>query len=405
MKKIVLLSFVATSVLMASGYQIPETSTNAVALGAANIAHNHNNADAAYYNPAKMVFMSDNNHLEADLMYIKLKQVDYTGLFAGRGPYAPSSESEDFYIPSLHYVSPKLGNSNARVGLSVTAPGGLSKRWTTQPAQSIAQEFTLETVELNPTAAFEITDKLGLAVGFRLVKTSGVVNATGLHPTLGAYSQNMTGTSTDVGYNLALEYKATDALEVGVTYRSKVDLTVEGNANLYSSAFNLLGGFGASVDVPLPATLNVAAAYTFDTKTTVEFVFERTFWSAYKTLDFNYQNSFAEALFGAPRAKNWADSTTYRVGVTQELEKISLMAGFVYDNSPVPNGTLSFELPDTKTMALSAGLRYQLTDEFDVGFAGLYSKHDSRAVNNSLLVGEFSGGDVVILSAGLGYKF
>lgn len=58
MKKIALLSLVTASVLMAGGYKIPETSLNAVALSAANIAHSHG-ADAAYYNPANMVFMED----------------------------------------------------------------------------------------------------------------------------------------------------------------------------------------------------------------------------------------------------------------------------------------------------------------------------------------------------------
>ena len=67
MKKIVLISLVTSSMLLAGGYKIPEQSTNAVALGAANVAHNQDNADAAYYNPAKMVFMSNANHLEADL--------------------------------------------------------------------------------------------------------------------------------------------------------------------------------------------------------------------------------------------------------------------------------------------------------------------------------------------------
>jgi len=405
MKKIAIMSLVASSVLMAGGYKIPETSTNAVALGAANVAHNQNNADAAYYNPAKMVFMSDENHIEADLMYIKLKEVDYTGTYYGRGPYSLASESENFYIPTLHYVSPKLGDSNARVGLSITAPGGLSKRWTTQPAQGVAQEFTLKIVELNPTVAFELSENLGMAVGFRIVKSSGVVQATGLHPTLGVYSQDMNGDSVDVGYNLALAYQPTDELEVGLTYRSKIDLVIDGDANLYSSAFNLLGNFSASVQVPLPASLDAAVAYTFPSKTTVEFVFERTFWSAYKELNFEYNNAFAEALFGAPRAKNWTDATTYRIGLTQELDNMTLMAGLVIDNSPVPDGSLGYELPDTNTVAYSIGARYAINEKVDVALAGLYSKHDNRNVYNTALNGEFSGGDVIIVSAGLGYKF
>ena len=405
MKKIALMSLVASSILMAGGFKIPETSTNAVALGAANVAHNHNNADAAYYNPAKMVFMSNENHIEADLTYIKLKEVEYTGTYYGRGPYVNSSQSEDFYVPTLHYVSPKLGSSNARIGLSIESPAGLSKRWQSQPAQGTAQEFTLKTLEINPSVAFEVSDTVAFAVGLRIIKSSGVVQGTGLHPTLGIYSQDMNGKSVDLGYNLALAYKPTKELEVGVTYRSKINLDLEGNANLYSSAFNFVGGVPGAVSVPVPASLNAAIAYTFTSKTTLEAVFERTFWSAYKDLDFSYNHPLAEALFGKPKAKNWKDVTTYRIGLTQELDNMTLMAGLVIDNSPVPDGSLGYELPDTDTIAYSIGARYAISDKVDVALAGLYSKHDNRSIYNTALNGEFSDGDIVIISAGLGYKF
>ena len=65
MKKLTLLSLAVASALYAGGYKIPETSVNGVALSAANVAHSQN-ADAAYYNPANMSFMADENALEAD---------------------------------------------------------------------------------------------------------------------------------------------------------------------------------------------------------------------------------------------------------------------------------------------------------------------------------------------------
>ena len=274
MKKIALMSLLTSSILLAGGYKIPETSTNAVALGAANVAHNQNNADAAYYNPAKMVFMSDENHIEANLMYIGLDKVKYTGTVKGTGPYNLESQREDFVIPSLHYVSPKLGQNSARVGVSIVAPGGLSKQWKTEPAKTSAQEFTLEIVEVNPTVAFQINDKLGFAVGFRAVHTSGVVKSDGTTNIislggLGTVSRDMTGDSLDFGYNLAIAYQPVSNLEIGLTYRSKVNLTVEGNAKLTTS---FAGGQSyngeADVSVPLPASLNAAVAYTFTTKTT-----------------------------------------------------------------------------------------------------------------------------------------
>jgi long-chain fatty acid transport protein len=419
MKRVALLSLVASSILMAGGYKIPETSTNAVALGAANVAHNQNNADAAYYNPAKMVFMSNENHIEADLMYIGLDNVKYQGTVSGTGPYSLESEQEDFIIPSLHYVSPKLGDNGVRVGVSIVAPGGLSKQWKTEPAKTRAEEFTLEIAEFNPTAAFKIQDNLAFAVGFRVLFTSGIVKSSGLVniPSLGGVgtvSRDMTGDGTDFGYNLALAYQPSDAIEIGVTYRSKVDLNVEGHAKL---ATTLAGGSTydgvSSVSVPLPASFNAAVAYTFASKTTLEFVYERTYWSAYNTLDFDYdgtEGAVLSAIFGSPIEKDWKDTNTFRFGLTQELKRLTLMAGLVIDESPVPSKTIGFELPDTDTVAVSLGGRYKVNENVDVGLSALYSMHESRTItaqdnNDNGLVGEFSDGDVLIVSAGIAYRF
>ena len=412
MKKISLLALVASSVLLAGGFKIPEQSTNAVALGAANIAHNHENADAAYYNPAKMVFMENKNNLEVDLTYIGLDKIKYKGTVGG-APYNLESKSENFIIPTLHYVSPALGDSGARVGLSIVSPGGLSKRWSKEPAKTSAQEFTLKTVEINPTAAFKVNDKLALAVGFRILYSDGVVKSNGTAlvappSTYATLSRDMKGDSIDFGYNLALSYNPLKELEIGVTYRSKIDMTIDGNAALDSNLSAPYNG-PSSVSLPLPASLNVAVAYTFPSKTTVELVYERTYWSAYKQLDFSYPtaltNPVLKGAFDNPKTKDWKNTNTFRVGLTQELQDLTLMAGYVYDNTPVPNGTIGFELPDSDSQALSLGTRYKINDSVDIGLSGLYSMHKNRTVNNASLNGEFTGGNVLIISAGLGYKF
>jgi len=400
MKKYALISLALSCSLYAGGYKIPEVSTNGIALSAANIAHGHG-ADAAYYNPANMAFMEEGQNVEADLIYIGLDPVKYQGKVTGDPSFhSISAESENFFVPSLNYVSPKLGENNARIGLSVVVPGGLSKRWNSSPARDRAEEFTLEIIELNPTVAIPITDKLAFAFGFRVVVTSGVVKSSA------AVSRDMTGDSIDMGYNLALSYKPTKNLEFGATYRSKVDLTVEGNAKLYSPVGLAYDG-GASVTIPLPAFATLAAAYTFSTKTTVEFVYERDMWSSYKSLDFNYVGNVGNLApyFDAPIAKNWNDTNVYRVGITQELDNWTLMGGAVYDETPVPDKTISFELPDSDALSISAGARYQYNKNINIGVSALYSMRDTRMVNNADLQGEFSNSNVLIISAGLGYKF
>lgn len=409
MKKIALLSLLASSLAFAGGYKIPETSLNALALGAANIAHNKS-ADTAYYNPANMVFMQDVNHAEFDLMYIGLEGTKFEGSVDG-APYNISAKEENFIVPSLHFVSSKLGN--ARVGLSVVVPAGLTKRWSDAPAIYKAEEFTLQVVEFNPSIAIPITQKLGVAFGFRIVHSEGTVKAS----RTGVYSQHLEGDSIDYGYNLALAYKPTSQANISMTYRSKVNLTEEGSANLFYDADSVLGpnpallqgDYAAGVSIPLPAILSLAASYTFETDTTVEFVYERNFWSAYKSLNFEYENPYAEGVFGTSTPKNWKDSNGFRLGITQELEDMTLMAGAVYDRTPVPEKTLSFELPDSDSIAFSLGGRYKIDDTMELGLAALYSMRESelKQSDNNIngIVGKFSNAGVLMVSAGISYKF
>lgn len=408
MKKIVLLSLSVCSVLFAGGYKIPETSLNGVALSAANIAHNKD-ADAAYYNPANMVFMENQNHLEVDLTYIGLAPVKFKGsstnsLGTTTSTSGIESKSESFIIPTLHYVSGKAGET--RIGFSITAPAGLSKRWDDQPASGKAQEFTLKVIELNPTVAIPVNDKLAVAFGFRIVHSEGIVKAT---PVANAAYQDMKGDSIDYGYNFALAYKATPDFEMAFTYRSQVNLTEDGSADLKYPSPSIDGNYDATLNVVLPAFASLGMAYTLPSKTTIEFVYERNMWSAYKEIDFDYDDTTAEAVFGSAKAKNWNDTNTFRIGITQEFNSMTLMAGMVYDETPVPDETISYELPDSDSFAISLGGRYQINDKLDFGLAGLYSMRSSRSVNNnnakSTVTGEFSNGNILIISTGLGYKF
>ena len=395
--KLTTLSLIASSAIYAGGYKIPETSVNGVALSAANVAHSQN-ADAAYYNPANMSFMADENALEADMMIVYLAPTNFKGSGTQAGDDI-DAESEVFLIPSLNYVSPKYGDY--RFGLSVAVPGGLTKRWEDSPAVDRAEEFTLQVVEINPTVAYKINETLSVALGARVLHSEGIVKSSS------SASRDMTGDSFDFGYNLALSYKPSKALELGLTYRSNVDLTEEGNAKLYIGDAKVYDG-GSSVTVPLPALLNIAMAYTFESKTTVEFVYERNFWSAYDTLDFDYVSEIPNALkepFDDPIAKDWKDTNVFRLGVTQVMDGYTLMAGLVIDETPVPDETVSYELPDSDSISVSFGGRYDINEEWNLGASMLYSMRDERTANNDDIEGEFSNSDILIVSAGVGYKF
>ncbi|MDD5717535.1 MAG: outer membrane protein transport protein [Sulfuricurvum sp.] len=403
MKRVLVLSCTLSAALLAGGYAIPENSINATALSAAYIAAAHG-ADSAYYNPAAMVYNDDIRELEIDATYIGLSGINYQGTYVPTGAinYNTSSESESFLVPTLHYASNKLGDSGARFGLSMVTPVGLSKRWMGAPGVYSAEEFTLKTVELNPSIAIPLNKAVSLGIGFRVVKSEGIVKSKA------TVSRDMEGSATNYGYNLALMVKPNAAFNLAATYRSRVNLTEEGSAKLYSGAVLAYNG-DTSVTVPLPAALNLAAAYTFDSGTTLEAVYGKTYWSAYQNLDFNYPVSIGglAPYFDASKDKNWKDTNTYRIGITQKYDHWTAMAGLAYDETPIPAKTLGFELPDSNAVIASIGGRYYINQSWNVGLAGLIDMKKSRHIsgNDNGISGEFTNARAYLMTAGIGYRF
>jgi len=398
--------------MQASGYKIPEQSTRSMALSAAYVAGTVG-ADTSYYNPAKMGWLEENQYAEGALTLIHLPAVEYRGTVYG-APADADSKSEDFVVPTLHYVGPKFGKW--RFGFSVAAPGGLSKRWDTQPQRAKAEEFTLAIIEANPTFSYTFNDRWSVGGGLRAVYTDGTVRAYGVDGVGNfLYAENMEGDSFDFGYNLAIAFRPQKETVLSVTYRSNVDLTVEGTAK---GGFSVAKGSAtpqswyhtdADVKVPLPATLAVAASHDFG-RVKVEVVYERTYWSRYDKLDFNFDNPSVEALFGRPIDKDWQDTDTLRIGLTWHVnEKWDMLFGYAWDETPIPEKTLGFELPDADANIFSVGSMVRIDRHWEAGFAMLYDKKDERSVsyppNENGIDGTFNKGGAYLATFGVGYRF
>jgi len=407
------LSAVASSVVMAGGYKIPEQSLNSVALSAAYVAHT-TGADTAYYNPANMAFMEDKQYVEGALTLATLPPNEYRLI----PPYSGESKRENILIPNFHYVANAIGDF--RWGVSLTAPGGLTKRWDSPYQKASAEEFTLKIIELSPSFSYKVTDNFSVGGGIRFIYSEGVVksSARDLSP-LGPV-RDMEGDTFEFGYNLAMTYKPTEDIILAATYRSKIDLGEEGSAILsgYNPVLGQMVSYDgdADVSIPLPAALNLSIAKTWNKTFTLEFNYERTYWSAYDTLDFNYKGALDPVLaatFDTPISKNWNDTNTYRIGATMLFDKFTLMMGFAIDETPVPEETISFELPDSDAKIVSLGFRYQQTAQLSWGAAFLYTSKDPITLdqdpNRYDLVlqngGSFNGGGAYLTTVGMAYEF
>jgi len=415
------LSAIASSVVIAGGYKLPEQSVNSLGLAAAYVAHTMG-ADAAYYNPANMSFMGDKNYIAGGITLVHLP----SNVFS-LGPASGESEVENILVPNLHYVAPAMGDF--RWGVSLIVPGGLTKRWESPTQKAFSKEFTLKIIELNPSISYKISDNFAVAGGLRVIYSEGVVqsDASGLFPAGAeafAPTRDMEGDTIEFGYNLALTYKPTSDIILAVTYRSKIDLDQEGTADLsYGHTSGPLAGTiatysgDASVSVPLPATLNLSIAKTWNDKFTLEFNYERAFWSSYKKLDFSYDGTITDpgliGVFDAPQDRDWKDVNIFRLGATIKMDnKLTALFGFSIDNSPTAVENLGFELPDSDSKNFSMGFKYQQNENLSWGASFLYSSKEAisvpRGVNDNPVLangGTFTEGGAFLTTVGVAYEF
>ena len=416
---LVVMSLFAAGSAFASGYRIPEQSANATAKGAANVA-SASAADAAYYNPAGGALLKDGWLTEIDFTYIHLTSSKYKD---NRTPlYNGESREDDFLLPTIFVLSPKW--HDLRFGFSVTAPYGLARRWDSPYPKTFAEKFSVQVYDFNPTVSYAINDKLAIAAGWRVlyakatVMSNGTVGSTNV-PGMGTVpitaSRALSGDTTEWGgWNAAIDFKPMKEWNWALTYRSHVDLNYEGDAILKTNIppYNNVATNGR-VTVAAPAVLALSTSYTFFDKLTVELTWDRTFWSKYENLDFQYDqqlyNPVLKGAFGKVE-KNWDDSDAYRLGLEYAVTKQwSLMGGLTYDKSPAPDASLGFELPDSDSWIFSLGTRYAINDDMEIGLGVLYDMKTTRSVNNTAqggrVNGEFSDMAGILVSLGFQYRF
>ena len=412
MKK-VLLSIVATcSLLNAGGYKVPEQSADSLGLAASNVAFSFG-ADAAYFNPANMMFLDGRHHVESTLGWFHINSLD----FKTDSGKTYSSKKFDSLAGTFSFVTPEL-YENWKFGLALAVPAAVGISWEDLETAFTGKRFKLQVVELNPTVAYRINDKLAVAVGARGVYTKGKIASD-----FGVGYREIQGDAINYGYNVALTYRPIEELSFAVTYRSKVNLELKGHTDAdFKGPLAPISYHGKTkVEIPLPAQLVLATGYKFSDFTLL-LAFERTYWSKFKDYDFEFGDKtaahtnppfgrFFKAMMDDPVVKNAKDSNTYRIGLAYDVnEKLRLMAGFSYDEDITSSNHTGLELPNTTSKAYTAGLNYKFTDNLEVAFGYVYQHRDKKratdiATGAGKMSGEFDSGKIQIVGTTFKYTF
>ena len=208
-----------------------------------------------------------------------------------------------------------------------------------------------------------------------------------------------------------------DQVSLGVTYRSRIAIDINGGTVTGGAALGPLAGSktSGSTKITLPDTVNVGLAWHASDQWLLSADIDWTNWKTFNELRLNYAPSLlSTVLTGGSNVnvipENWKASFTFRVGAEWRFaERMRARFGYVYDQTPVNDQTFSPDVPDNDTHLLSLGYSYDLSSatRFDLAYTYVHlMRRDQTASTgrNAVRNGSYKT-DAHIVVASLQYRF
>lgn len=384
---LVLLTVTAFGVmsLHAGGYQVNEHSARGTAMGGAVFA-NLKDASAIYFNPGALSFIPGTNIVLGTTLIFPSSS--FTG--PATGNTATKIESNVYY-PSVLYGSHTLANGFS-FGLGVFNPYGLGTEWDENwGGRYLGIESTLRTFFINPTAAYRISDRVGIGLGLNYVIASVKLTQalelfdpqTGVQLPDGRAS--LEGDGTGFGWNVGLYLRPTDDINIGLAYRSKVTVDVDGEADITVVApfAPLLPGGKATTEFVTPANLHVGFSYLGIENLSINLGFQYVFWEEVEKIliDFEQKTPLQDTqqlLF------NYENGYILRVGFEYSVNpQLDIRAGYLFDSNPSQDEYLTPRLPDSDRHGITLGFGYRLSDLVTVDVGYMFLSFVERQITNS----------------------
>lgn len=388
--------------ISAAGFGVTENSASAQGNSYAGAAASAEDASTVWFNPAGMMKLDTNQIIVAG-HYIKTDSsyVDKGSTHADGTPINGGLDEDAFaeaFVPNFYWVT--AINEEMKFGLGINAPFGLVTDYDdTWKGRYHAVLSDLQVININPSLAYQVNDKLSLGGGLDImvvdVQLTSAVDFGSLLGAPGASDgfADLTADSHDIsdfayGFNLGLMYEFTPDTRLGIAYRSEVDIDVEGKADFSVpiSAAPILGT-GAFVDtglkasITLPQSFSVSLAHEMDTITFLADV-TWTGWSSFDELRIKYDNPNQP---DSVTTEDWDDTFRYSFGVNwQQSDHLILRTGIALDEKAVPNAERRTpRIPGNDRTWLSFGGTYIFSPAFTIDVAYTHIFISDTDINNT----------------------
>ncbi|MBI9091748.1 MAG: outer membrane protein transport protein [Desulfobacterium sp.] len=430
----------AASICHGAAFALLEWSARGEALGAGMVAR-ADDPSAVAYNPAGITQLSGYNVQTTSTMVTVQSTVETKNVYDGS--WDSNSNDREYHILPTAFITAQV-SEKLFLGFGTFTRFGLGVNWDKDwPGRYSTTSAELKCFSGNGNLAYKITDSFSVAAGIEVITAdvtlentldatrifhatgqTGALTAMGLPTTVNDPSTNLLdvkhhlkGDATETAYNLALHYKPSDRISMGVSYRSRVTFKADGRATFDKSPTvnalplpdYLYAPTNFKSEITVPDMLFTGIMFRPKSDLTLEFTTLWTNFSVYDKMEFVY-DSPAIGVDTATMAKNYSD--TWRLGLSAEWNVkpwLALRAAYVYDESPIDENHTDYLCLDNDRNMFSFGAGYKKNRfECDIGY--MYILFDdldtnSRQTVDGFLQTNYRDADAHILGMNISYTF
>ena len=400
----------------ASGFQLLEQNASGIGNAYAGSAAVAENASTIYFNPAGMTQLQD-REVSGGIAAVSpsFNFHDQNSNVAGLGAAGEGGNAGGVAFIPNGYASWAL-TKDLYIGVGVGAPFGLKTeyedRWI---GAAQAQMFEVKTININPSVAYRLSEKISLGAGLNWQKLDAKYNrlaGTGAG-TSSSVTAKMTLADDAWGWNVGALFTLSPSTKVGVSYRSRVKYSTTGDVKLSSdgsvggnNTLAFLASNGGQSDVKanltMPETAILSVAQKLSDKWEMLGDLSWTGWSSIPKVDIMRSSGFANGNLAQTLETDFRDTWRVALGANYQYNDAwKLKYGVAYDQTPVKAaGTRLVSLPDNDRVWLSFGAQWALNkaSRLDLGLSYIYVR-DSKIDNNQssslpsrgTVTGEYTG--------------
>lgn len=380
---------------LAQGYQIDELSARRLGDAFSGGAAEARDASTAYYNPAGLTRLTSpewvgglsvlNNQVRFSGSAFSADPADASNTQAGAVPVVGNPRAENDSrdpAPHLYYAHPLA--PGRVLGLALNAPFASSTEYAADSVvryQNLSSELT--GTRLTVSLGQALNDRLSLGGGLVVQQMEGeivtAIDTTMLCSLAAAQAQDpslicgvpgdgsldgrlrLNGDDIALGYTLGLLYQTDTRWRAGLSYRSRIQHKLSGNATVTMpaplNAFFSSHTEGAHFTLTTPEAVSASLFHQCSDRLSLQGDVTWTRWSRFESLDIDTDSGMTIS-----QPQHWKNNWRLAVGGEYQVTgPLALRAGLAYDQSPIPNNQRSLGFPLDDYRAVSVGASYALT--------------------------------------------